>query len=122
MEQWEQMKINGELWNYEVSTHGRIRNMKRQTLLSPSENGKGYLQVNLSKNNRKTNFLIHRLVALTFIPNDNPQDKTQVNHKDEDKHNNHVDNLEWITPKNNINYGTGKQRSAKARTKKSGYH
>ena len=66
--------------------------------------------VQLSKNNKVKNFSVHRLVAEAFIPN--PNNFPQVNHKDEDKSNNRVSNLEWMTLKRNINYGTRNKRMA----------
>lgn len=63
----------------------------------------GYKYVNLCKNNKIKTFRIHRLVAEMFIKN--PNGLTQINHKDENKLNNRVDNLEWCTPKYNVNYG-----------------
>lgn len=62
-------------------------------------NGKGYIMINLPENTRK---LIHRLVAETFIPN--PENKPQVNHIDGNKLNNRVDNLEWVTAKENVHH------------------
>lgn len=107
-EEWKQIEINNEFWDYEVSTHGRIRNLKGQILKLSNE--KGYLKITLHKNKRMKTCRVHRLVAFAFIENDNPQEKTEVNHIDENKHNNHVDNLEWVTPKENINHGTTQNR------------
>lgn len=86
---------------YLVSNYGRIKNIKRNELIKLYIRG-GYLSCKLSKNNIKTNFLVHRLVALMFIKNIN--NVTQVNHKDGDKLNNYVENLEWCTPKENIRH------------------
>ncbi len=66
--------------------------------------------VGLCKNGIRKFFSVHQLVALIFIPNDNPTEKTQVNHIDENKQNNHVDNLCWVTPKENINWGSRNKR------------
>ena len=60
--------------------------------------------MNLCKNNKTKTHRVHRLVAEAFIPN--PKSLPQINHKDEDKSNNHVNNLEWCTSLYNINYGT----------------
>ena len=83
---------------------------KPEIILSPKNNGKGYFMVCLYKNKTHKYYLIHRLVALTFISN--PDNLPCVNHKDEDKSNNRVDNLEWCTVKYNSNYkGVLKRRS-----------
>ncbi|UIE13738.1 HNH endonuclease family protein [Enterococcus phage EFap02] len=73
-------------------------------------NSRGYLYVVLSKNNKTKPFTVHHLVAEAFIPN--PENKPQVNHIDEDKTNNVVSNLEWMTAKENNNHGTRNLRSA----------
>ena len=70
----------------------------------------GYYRVVLNKNNKAKNYLVHRLVAQAFIPN--PNNLPQINHKDENKGNNSVNNLEWCTLKYNCNYGTRTQRIA----------
>jgi hypothetical protein len=71
-------------------------------------NAKGYIRITLRKNNKNVYASLHRLVAEAFIPN--PNNLPQVNHKDEDKTNNCVDNLEWCTTSYNINYGTRNER------------
>ena len=83
---------------------------KPEIILSPKNNGTGYFMVCLYKNKTHKYYLIHRLVALTFLPN--PDNLPCVNHKDEDKTNNKVDNLEWCDHKYNSNYnGVLKKRS-----------
>ena len=89
---------------YEVSNLGRVR--RNGKILKPSKNNWGYLYLDLYKNGIVRKFLIHRLVAQSFIPN--PSNFPQVNHKDEDKTNNCVDNLEWCDNKYNINYSQAK--------------
>ena len=69
---------------------------------------RGYLRVNLCKDNKVKQYQIHRLVATAFLPNEN--NYPYINHKDENPSNNRVDNLEWCTPKYNANYGTLKER------------
>lgn len=122
-----------EVWNdikgfegyYQVSNLGRVRSLDRYVkhssggkqlvkgkVLIQYERGKtGYMCVRLSKNNEITNYNVHRLVAEAFIPN--PLNLPCVNHKDEDKTNNHVDNLEWCTYQYNNTYGTAIERRAK---------
>ena len=81
---------------YSVSNYGRVRNDKTGRILKPRKGRKGYLRVNLVGKD----FMIHRLVALTFIKNKN-KNFDQVNHIDGNKENNHVSNLEWCD--NSIN-------------------
>lgn len=83
-------------------------------MLKPGKNTGGYLQIKLCKNGKRKIFTIHRLVAETFIPN--PDNLLCINHKDENKENNRVENLEWCTYEYNNNYGTIKQRISKANT------
>lgn len=98
---------------YEVSNYGRVRNKKTKRFLTQHDNGKGYLFVSLWRNNKGKREYVHRLVALAFIPN--PDKKPTVNHKDEDKQNNYVENLEWMTYKENNNYRTHNERSMQTR-------
>lgn len=111
-----------EIWNdilgyeglYEVSNWGRIR--RNGKILRPRKSGYyGYLSVALSKNGNERQVLIHRLVASAFLPN--PQNFPCINHKDEDKTNNAVDNLEWCDHQYNCNYGTRNERVAEKKSK-----
>lgn len=81
--------------NYSVSNYGEVRNDTTGGLLHPWTGKVGYKMVKLNDNGKWQNKTVHRLVALTFIPN--PQNKATVNHKDGDKTNNRLDNLEWAT-------------------------
>ena len=105
MEIWKDCK--GYEGLYQVSDNGIVWSVRSQKKLKPAMNTKGYLFVSLyARNGKIKNEYIHRLVALAFL--ENPNNYPQVNHKDEDKHNNTVENLEWMTCKDNINYGTGR--------------
>lgn len=104
MEVWK--TING-FPNYEISSFGNVRNSKG-LILKPKKNKGGYLEVCLCENGKRKSFLVHRLVAIHFI--DNSNNYNEVNHKDENKTNNHVSNLEWCSPKYNSNYGTRTKR------------
>ena len=85
--------------NYAVSNTGKIKNIKTGKFLKLVENKSGYLAVSLCQNRKKATFSVHRLVALMFI--DNPDCKKEVNHKDGNKKNNNINNLEWMTHKEN---------------------
>lgn len=90
---------------YQVSNLGRIRSIKNGTKIKKQyERPNGYMQVCLYQNGKITTYKTHRLVAEAFIPNIN--NLPEVNHKDENKINNCVDNLEWCTSSYNKNYGT----------------
>ena len=100
---------------YEVSNKGRVRNVETGKLLKPQKDDIGYLHVDLCKNRIHKTTRIHRLVAKAFIPN--PQNLPQINHKDEDKTNNVVSNLEWCTAQYNSNYGNRIERVAEKLSK-----
>ena len=77
--------------DYEITRDGKIINKTNGRVVKPQKNGKGYLRVSIGG---KLQF-VHRLVAQKYLPN--PENKPQVNHKDGNKLNNSVDNLEWST-------------------------
>jgi len=89
--------------HYIVSNYGRIKNKHTDCILKPSKSG-CYYHVELRYGINK-HLLVHRIVAEAFIPN--PSNFPQVNHIDEDKHNNNATNLEWCDSKYNNNYGYG---------------
>lgn len=94
---------------YQVSNTGRVRSLNyngtgKTKVLKQATNKDGYKKVTLFKKGKRHYYTVHRLVAITFIPN--PNNLPQVNHKDEDKNNNAVWNLEWCTQAYNNIYGT----------------
>lgn len=116
MEEWKD--IIGYEGKYQVSNLGRIKSLNynntgEEGILDGDTNKRGYKVVNLSKNGKGRTFLLHRLVAIAFIPN--PNNLPEVNHINEDKNNNCVDNLEWCTSEYNANYGTRNKRISKNR-------
>lgn len=108
---------------YQASSEGRIRRIKRiiinhgtlttkkGAIIGQSNTRKGYKRVDLYLNGKKHQELVHRLIAEAFIPN--PDNLNCVNHKDEVKTNNYVDNLEWCDYRYNNTYGTRIERSVK---------
>ena len=118
--------ING-YENYMISSFGRVKSLdryvrgknnsiyiKKGKLLKLYTDKDGYQTVMLYHNNKKKLLKVHRLVAEAFL--DNPNNLSQVNHKDENKLNNSVENLEWCDAKYNVNYGTAIERRSKTRT------
>ena len=114
MERWENIKEYEGL--YQVSNFGNIKSIKKGIILKHGINKHGYCYVMLSKKNKSKWYSIHRLVAQAFVENKN--NYKCVNHKDENKQNNHADNLEWCNHKYNNNYGTRIEKVAKATSKK----
>lgn len=102
---------------YQVSDQGRVRSLKfgKELILKSARDKGGYLMVAICKNGEQKTYRIHRLVAQTFIPN--PDNLPEVNHKDEDKTNNSVQNLEWCSSKYNVNFGTRTRRMSEKRSK-----
>ena len=101
-----QFNMETEMWrkiqgypNYSVSTCGRVRNDTTNRILKNRTHKDGYYTVGLWKNSKVKNFLIHRLVSLAFKPN--PDNKPFVDHIDNSKGNNHIDNLRWVTKSEN---------------------
>ena len=99
MEKWRD--IPGYEGFYQVSDLGNIRSIRFNKIRNmKSWDSHGYRAVELCMNNNRYTVGIHRLVALTFIPN--PENKSEVNHKDRNKSNNNVENLEWVTQSENV--------------------
>lgn len=88
---------------YEVSNIGRVKNIRTGRILKPGIDRYGYYNVGLCKNGKQKTKNVHRLVAQEFLPN--PDNLPCVNHKDENKLNNRVDNIEWCTVSYNNKYG-----------------
>lgn len=103
---------------YQISNLGNVKslgngnsNNSKEKILKPAKDKKGYLYVDLYKQGKRKTYKVHRLVAKVFI--ENPNNLPQVNHKDEDKTNNAVENLEFCDAKYNINYGTRNEKISK---------
>lgn len=121
MEIWKD--IEGYEGLYQVSNLGRVKSLERyiydtigrkqyvKERILKQYTVKGYKQVSLLFSNKHKRKMVHRLVAEAFLPN--PNNLPQVNHKDECKTNNYVENLEWCDASYNINYGTRNQKISK---------
>lgn len=98
--------IKGYEGIYGITSCGRVWSYKRKKFLKPKDNGKGYLFVGLFKDGKEKNFHIHRLVAEAYIPN--PDNLPQVDHIDGNKTHNYVNNLQWITNRDNCRKSNNK--------------
>lgn len=111
MEIWKPIKDYEDL--YMINITGKIKslNHNKSRILKQHLFKSGYLYVCLSKHSKCKWHMVHRLVAQTFIPN--PDGLPEVNHKDENKTNNDISNLEWCNSRYNANYGTRNKRKSK---------
>ncbi len=121
-ETWKDIK--GYEGLYQISNGGKVRSLifrnnktqiKRTKELTLTDNGNGYLIVGLSKNGKKKNHYIHRLVAECFVSK--KSDTNIVNHKDYNCKNNNADNLEWCTQKENVIYSKDRMKHPKSKAK-----
>jgi hypothetical protein len=129
MEEWRDIK--GYEGLYQISNHGNVvskerrvinhRNgttrIVREAVMNPWDNGNGYLVVTLRNKRHRKNVYVHRLVAEAFIKKQ--EGKSYINHKDYDKHNNAVSNLEWCTQKENIAYSNSHLMKPKSKCRPS---
>lgn len=101
-EEWRQ--IEGYCGKYLVSNMGRIKSLKHANarLLTAFPNNKGYYRVCLSRFGKARHFLVSRLVAAAFCENDDPRNKTTIDHIDGNKKNNKAENLSWCSLKENV--------------------
>ena len=110
---------------YMVSSNGQVKSLGRYSyrkdgrfnyyppkMMHLAPDAKGYMRVRLTKDGKSVTRLVHRLVAEAFIPN--PNMLPQVNHINELKHDNRVENLEWMSCSDNVNHATGKIRCGQA--------
>ena len=102
--QWRFIYMDNVESHYQISNTGLVRNWETENELSPYTMSNGYMCMKFKFQGDKYPFLIHRLVAEYFVPN--PENKPQVNHKDGNKHNNHVFNLEWVTQSENMRHAS----------------
>lgn len=102
--------------DYEISNFGRVKSLPRNTtkggIMKPRKTKDGYLQLHLTYNGKRKTFRVHKLVALAFL--ENPENLPCINHKDENKENNHVDNLEFCDIRYNNCYGSRLERQSKS--------
>lgn len=95
-------EIPGTQGIYSISDSGEVKNNRTDKTIKQSFYKNGYLGVGIVINGKQKRYRVHRLVAMTFL--ENPEKKTQVNHKDGNKTNNSVSNLEWATPQENMRH------------------
>ena len=102
-ESWKDIRGSDGL--YKISNKGKVYSVKSNKFLSQTKNHKGYFLVTIFVHGVRKTITVHRLVADAFL--ENPNNYPQINHKDEDKTNNNVENLEWCTCSYNVKYGNG---------------
>lgn len=110
MEKWK--SVAGYEGLYEVSNMGRVKSLKKDLILKPHANSRGYINQGLYKDGKYEFIGVHRLVAKAFI--ENPNDYNEVNHIDENPSNNNANNLEWCNHDYNIHFGTALSRMRKS--------
>lgn len=116
IEIWKSLKFLGYP-DYEVSNWGNVKSLNylrtgKEKILKPAKSKNGYSSIVLCKRGIAKTFRLHKLIALTFIPN--PENLPCINHKDENKENNRVENLEFCSARYNNNYGTRNERASKS--------
>lgn len=117
MEIWKD--IPGYEGLYQVSNEGRVKTARRKgtfgglARMRPMQHG--YIGVDLCREGKRKTHMVHRLVAQAFISN--PDNLPEINHKDENKTNNHANNLEWCTRRYNLMYGEGHKRRVASKSK-----
>lgn len=94
--------------DYLISKDGKVYSTKTDKFFNPSKTKDGYLKVALRGNGKSYYFRVHKLVAMTYL--DNPKGLTEVNHKDFNRRNNCLENLEWISHDDNIEYSKKNNR------------
>lgn len=102
MYEFKRITINGENTKYMINTHGDIYSGISNKFLKPFKNPQGYMLIDIQHGGQTYTRQVHRLVALAFIPN--PDHLETVNHKDGNKSNNDVSNLEWMTRLDNVRH------------------
>lgn len=108
--------IKGYEGKYQISNLGRVKSLdyrhtRKEKIMTPRNNGHGYLHIGIYNNNKRHCYYVHRLVAQTFI--ENPDNLPQVNHKDLNRQNNKVSNLEWCSIEYNNTYAEKHRKIAK---------